>query len=335
MNSRFLHFITLGVVFLAACGGGGGNSDTGTDTGTNASTDTPSGQTSPAINPPASMSVRLLADNQVRLQLIGTGTPARPVCIRQDAVTPSASDPCFSDPQALTLEQTQNITTPSDTQRKTFTAWLLKADNTVTRHAVLSVPGRTCSTAAYAFLAAAQTQQPAVCVLTGAVTGGVTNLYESVLLLEPIKAPISANNFLSYVNQGFYDQTVFHRFLRSGANVVQGGGFSHNGSNYIAKTPTLAAIALESTISSGLSNTAGTIAMARTSEPDSATAGFFVNTTANLGFDSTNVRNGYAVFGRFIYGASSWGDLLDSVPAGNEVINPTSTVRLHWAYQIQ
>ncbi len=318
---------------MAACGGGGGggNSDTGTDTGTNASTDTPSGQTSPPINPPASMSVRLLADNQVRLQLIGTGTPARPVCIRQDAVTPSASDPCFSNPEALTLEQTQKIT-PSDTQRKTFNAWLLKADNTVTRHASLSVPGRTCSTAAYASLVAAKTQLPAVCMLTATGTG---DLRESVVLLEPVKAPISANNFLRYVNQGFYDQTVFHRFLRSGANVVQGGGFSHNGSNYVEKAANQQAIPLESTLRSGLSNTAGTIAMARTSEPDSATAGFFVNTTANLGFDSTNVRNGYAVFGQFIYGVASWGDLLGSVPAGNEVINPTSTVRLHWAYQIQ
>jgi len=171
-----------------------------------------------------------------------------------------------------------------------------------------------------------------VCILTATGTGA---LRESVVLLEPVKAPITTQNFLRYVNQGFYDQTVFHRFLKGSLGVVQGGGFSHNGTSYIPKAPTLGAIPLESTISTGLLNTAGTMAMARTSDPDSATAGFFVNTRDNPGFNSTNLRDGYAVFGRFIHGADSWTELLNSVSGGNEVINPSPIVRMHWAYQIQ
>jgi cyclophilin family peptidyl-prolyl cis-trans isomerase len=184
----------------------------------------------------------------------------------------------------------------------------------------------------------AATTLPAVCILTATSTA----LKESVLLLESVKAPVSTANFLRYVNQGFYDQTVFHRFLKgSGANVVQGGGFTHNGSAYAAKTPTLAAIPLESTIGSALDNAAGTIAMARTTDPDSATAGFFVNTTNNPSFNSSNLRDGYAVFGRFIYGNDSWTELLSSVPNGGftspdgGAVNPTTPVNLHWAYQIQ
>jgi cyclophilin family peptidyl-prolyl cis-trans isomerase len=76
--------------------------------------------------------------------------------------------------------------------------------------------------------------------------------------------------------------------------------------------------------------------MARTSDPDSATAGFFVNTSNNAAsFDSSTSRNGYAVFGSFIHGAQSWTDLLNSVSGSTEVINPGTPVQLYWAYQIQ
>jgi cyclophilin family peptidyl-prolyl cis-trans isomerase len=168
------------------------------------------------------------------------------------------------------------------------------------------------------------------------LTGTSTALQESILLLESVKARISTENFLRYVNQGFYDQTVFHRFLKGNLGVVQGGGFTHDGTAYVTKTATLSPIVLESTLQTGLKNTAGTISMARTTAPDSATAGFFVNTIDNSSFDSTNLRDGYAVFGRFIYGASNWTALLNSVSSSTtEIINPTPPVRLHWAYQIQ
>jgi cyclophilin family peptidyl-prolyl cis-trans isomerase len=137
---------------------------------------------------------------------------------------------------------------------------------------------------------------PTVCV--------ITDKGESVLALEPAKAPGTVDNFLRYVNQGFYDQTVFHRFGKDGFGFAQGGGFTYSGSSYMPKSSTQEAIALESTLGSGLSNTAGTIAMARTNDPDSATAGFFVNTINNSSsFDSRSKRDGYAVFGSFIYGA--------------------------------
>jgi cyclophilin family peptidyl-prolyl cis-trans isomerase len=320
MNSRFLYPITFGFFFLSACGGG-----------------TSPEPINPPVNTPASMSARLLADNTVRLTLHGAGASSTRFCIRQDAAVPSAVDGCFTDPSSASLVQDQVIANPSSLQRTVFTAWVLEGSS-VRRHAGLSVPGRTCSAAAYDSLRMVATTLPAVCILTATSTA----LNESVLLLESVKAPLSSVNFLRYVNQGFYDQTVFHRFLKgSGANVVQGGGLTHNTSGYATKTPTLVAIPLESTLSSKLSNDAGTIAMARGTDPDSATSGFFVNTTDNPSFNSSGLRNGYAVFGRFIYGSSSWTELLNSVPSGaftatdGGAVNPTTPVNLHWAYQIQ
>ena len=311
---------------LSACGGGGSSPDT-------------SGTPEPPPPSPAlaSLTVKPLADNKVRLTLSGVSAQASRYCIRQDATGPLASDPCFSDGDSTALVQEKSIT-PSNSQRVVFTAWVLSG-STVSRHASVSAPGKTCSAAAYAALTTANTTLPAVCIITG--TGSTT--YESVLRLESVKAPITVANFLRYVNQGFYDQTVFHRFLKGnvatsppGVNVVQGGGFSHDGSNYVAKASTLPAIVLESTVTTALSNTAGTIAMARTNDPDSGTAGFFVNTANNKDtFDSKTTRDGYAVFGSFIHGAQSWTDLLNSVSGASEVINPSTLVRLHWAYQIQ
>jgi cyclophilin family peptidyl-prolyl cis-trans isomerase len=207
-----------------------------------------------------------------------------------------------------------------------FTAWV-RSGNTVSRHASVSAPGKTCSAAALAALPANSTL-PAVCIITGSG--------ESVLLLEKVKAPITVANFLRYVNQGFYDQTVFHRFLKTGTQVVQGGGFSHDGSRYVTKASTLPAIVLESTLTSRLSNTAGTIAMARADDPDSATAGFFVNTGDNTNaYNSKTTRDGYAVFGEFIHGTQSWTSLANSVSGSGEVTFPSTPVHLHWAYQIQ
>ena len=305
---------------LSACGGGGSSSDT-------SSTPEPT-PPSPAL---ASLTAKPLADDKVRLTLSGVSAQASRYCIRQDTTQPLASDPCFADSDSTALVQEKTIAAPSNTQRAVFTAWVLSG-STVSRHAGVSAPGKTCRAAAYTALTTASTTLPAVCIITG--TGSTT--YESVLRLESVKAPITVANFLRYVNQGLYDQTVFHRFLKSGATVVQGGSFSHDGSNYVAKASTLPAIVLESTVTSALSNTAGTIALARTNEPDSGTAGFFVNTSNNASsFDSKTTRDGYAVFGSFIHGAQSWTDLLNSVSGASEVINPSTLVRLHWAYQIQ
>jgi cyclophilin family peptidyl-prolyl cis-trans isomerase len=309
---------------LSACGGGGGGAST-------SSTPEPT-PPSPAL---ASLTAQPLAGDKVKLTLSGVSAQASRYCIRQDATQPLAGDPCFADSDSTALVQEKTIVAASNTQRAVFTAWLLSG-STVSRHASVSAPGKTCSAAAYAALTTANTTLPAVCI----ITGSGSNTYESVLLLESVKAPITVGNFLRYVNQGFYDQTVFHRFWKGSLNFVQGGGFTYDANQvvanrYVDKASTLPPIVLESTVSSTLTNTAGTIAMARTSAPDSATAGFFVNTAANAGFNSTNTRDGYAVFGGIIHGATGWAALLDSVASTGEVTKPNTPVHLHWAYQIQ
>ncbi len=113
--------------------------------------------------------------------------------------------------------------------------------------------------------------------------------------LYPEKAPKTVDNFLQYVKSGQYSGTIFHRVIRG--FMIQGGGYT---TSYVEK-PTRAPIPLES--KNGLKNAVGTIAMARTSDPDSATAQFFINTVDNAGLDYPNPDgNGYAVFGKVVQG---------------------------------
>lgn len=123
------------------------------------------------------------------------------------------------------------------------------------------------------------------------------------LELDPLKAPLSVNNFLSYVRSGFYANTLFHRVI-SGF-VVQGGGFT---SGMALKSGLSAPIALES--NNGLSNLRGTVAMARTAAADSATSQFFVNLVDNISLDYKDAANpGYAVFGKVVAGL----DVVDAI----------------------
>ncbi|SAL15923.1 peptidylprolyl isomerase [Caballeronia telluris] len=113
--------------------------------------------------------------------------------------------------------------------------------------------------------------------------------------LYPEKAPKSVANFLDYVKSGQYSGTIFHRVIPG--FMIQGGGYSTS----FAEKPTRAPIPLES--KNGLKNTTGTLAMARTSDPNSATAQFFINTVDNAGLDYPNPDgNGYAVFGKVTAG---------------------------------
>jgi len=115
--------------------------------------------------------------------------------------------------------------------------------------------------------------------------------------LDDAKAPKSVENFLAYVRKGHYDGTVFHRVIKG--FMIQGGGFEPG----MKQKPTDAPIANEAT--NGLVNAHYTLAMARTSDPHSATAQFFINTTDNdfLNHRAPNAQGwGYAVFGRVVEG---------------------------------
>ena len=123
-----------------------------------------------------------------------------------------------------------------------------------------------------------------------------TGLGEIVIELYPRQAPRTVANFLEYVDSGFYDGTIFHRVIPG--FMIQGGGFN---ADFERKT-TRATIPNEA--DNGLSNTTGTIAMARTRQPHSASAQFFINLADNLFLDHRDKGAGwgYAVFGRVVDG---------------------------------
>jgi cyclophilin family peptidyl-prolyl cis-trans isomerase len=141
-----------------------------------------------------------------------------------------------------------------------------------------------------------------------------TTLGSFVMQLETEKAPISVQNFLQYVDDGFYDGTIFHRVMPD--FVIQGGGFT---ADFVQKK-TRAPIVDEA--SNGLSNVRGTVAMARTSDPNSATSQFFVNVANNDGSGDNNLnpnpndKAGYAVFAKVIQGMTVV-DAITAVPTGD------------------
>jgi peptidyl-prolyl cis-trans isomerase A (cyclophilin A) len=124
----------------------------------------------------------------------------------------------------------------------------------------------------------------------------VTSAGDIVLELDREKAPKTVDNFLQYVKDGHYDGTIFHRVIDS--FMIQGGGMKPD----MTEKPVRAPIPLESR--SGLSNKVGTVAMARTGVPDSATSQFFINVRDNAFLDQPNSRDGqgYAVFGKVVQG---------------------------------
>ncbi len=125
-----------------------------------------------------------------------------------------------------------------------------------------------------------------------------TTMGNFVVELDSIKAPKTTANFLSYVNGGFYNGTIFHRVIDG--FMIQGGGFTPD----LAQKPTNAPVASEA--QNGLKNQIYTIAMARTSDPDSATAQFFINVNNNEALNYPNAMgNGYTVFGTVISGTQT------------------------------
>ncbi len=115
-----------------------------------------------------------------------------------------------------------------------------------------------------------------------------------VLELNPEKAPVTVENFLDYVDRGWYDGTIFHRVIKD--FMIQGGGFTSDLQRKITRPE------IENESKNGLSNKRGTISMARTGDPHSATAQFFINSVDNEGLDGKANSWGYAVFGEVVEG---------------------------------
>lgn len=133
-----------------------------------------------------------------------------------------------------------------------------------------------------------------------------TNHGTFVIQLDPAKAPKSVENFLAYVDGKHYDGTIFHRVIST--FMIQGGGYDQQ----LEKKPTRAAITNEA--DNGLKNLRGTVAMARTGDPHSATAQWFVNVVDNAFLNHTAKDGsgwGYAVFGKVIEGM----DVVDKIKA--------------------
>lgn len=128
-----------------------------------------------------------------------------------------------------------------------------------------------------------------------------TTAGEITLQLYADKSPVTVANFIDYANSGFYNGTIFHRVIKN--FMIQGGGFNKD----MVKKNTKAPIINESL--NRVANSKYTIAMARTSNPNSATAQFFINTQDNVSLNVTRERAGYAVFGQVTDGK----DVVDKI----------------------
>jgi peptidyl-prolyl cis-trans isomerase B (cyclophilin B) len=142
-----------------------------------------------------------------------------------------------------------------------------------------------------------------------------TNKGTITLELDAEKAPVTVKNFLEYVNSGFYNGTIFHRVING--FMVQGGGFEPGMKQKATRAP------IQNEAANGLKNDAYTIAMARTSDPQSATAQFFINVKDNdfLNYTSATTQGyGYCVFGKVVEGKEVV-DAIKKVQTGNRGFN--------------
>jgi len=160
-----------------------------------------------------------------------------------------------------------------------------------------------------------------------------TNKGDITILLDKEKAPVTVENFLSYVNEGYYNGVIFHRVIPN--FMVQTGGFAKNMSRKATKAP------IKNEATNGLSNERGTIAMARTSSINSATSQFFINSVDNLFLDHKGMNSqayGYAVFGRVTDDSLSVIDSISKEPTtskGGHQNVPVSTIIIEKAYQVK
>lgn len=234
-------------------------------------------------------------------------------CATPSDAPPSAKDACFA--------EKNNLTMPVG---PAWHVWAKDAAGNVS--AGMALPPL-CSADAQA--ASDASALPTVCIKTDAG--------EMVLALEIEKAPLSVANFQQYVRDGFYAGVVFHRVIST--FMVQTGGFVVDGSGRAKKEATYEPIKLETTTDTGLSNSTGAVAMARTTEPDSATSEFFINVVDNKSLDAsgdTAPGKGYAVFAHVIYGLDTTVQTIRRMPvvrnSQNELSAPVDNLFIQWAY---
>lgn len=144
------------------------------------------------------------------------------------------------------------------------------------------------------------------------------------LRLDAKAAPVTVANFVKYAKSGFFDNLIFHRVIDG--FMIQGGGFDENMRQKDAQAP------IVNEARNGLSNRRGTIAMARTSEPHSASSQFFINLVDNDFLDAKNARDGwgYAVFGRVVKGMNvvdKIGSVRTTIKRGHSDV-PVETVKI-------
>jgi peptidyl-prolyl cis-trans isomerase B (cyclophilin B) len=160
----------------------------------------------------------------------------------------------------------------------------------------------------------------------------MTSKGEIVVELKPDKAPVTVKNFLDYVNAGFYDNTIFHRVIKG--FMIQGGGLTADLNKKKTRDP------IQNEADNRLSNRKYSLAMARTNEPHSATAQFFINTVSNDKLDFKNKSTagwGYCVFGRVIKGtevvdaienvATSSNGMMGDVPVETVTITKAKVIK--------
>lgn len=158
-----------------------------------------------------------------------------------------------------------------------------------------------------------------------------TTVGDITVELDAAKAPASAENFLNYVRSGHYDGTIFHRVIKG--FMIQGGGMDAGMKQKQTASP------IRNEANNGLKNARYTLAMARTSDPHSATAQFFINTADNafLDFRAENAQGwGYAVFGKVVDGADVV-DRIEGVRTGRQGFHddvPLEAVTIHRAVEV-
>ena len=287
-------------IALAACGGGGGGGGTGAGGDAQA----------PVVT---ALAAQAVSGNSVTLAATATDNVGMTgYCFKTTSTTPLASDACFQ-----VSAQKAGLVLAAGT---THYVWAKDAAGNIS--APLTGPCSASGTAA-----SNDSSKSTVCMMT--------DKGEMVLELEATLAPITVANFLQYVSAGFYSASTFHRVVST--FMIQGGGYTYAGASYSLKA-TNPPIQLENKTVTTLSNVRGSIAMARTTSPNTATSQFFVNVVDNLFLDGATATDGYAVFGKVINGLDVMDQIKQVAVQDNgvgEISQPVAPLYIQWAYQLK